>query len=70
MFPARSLRFTIFGDIFAYPTIEIVTFLLHGWFQAPHLCRPAHALTPSCPYACRRLDMHAKDPSSCRCMML
>ena len=36
-FPARSLGFTIFGGkIFAYvtifnPTIEVVTFCLHGW---------------------------------------
>ena len=35
-FPAISLKFTIFGEIFAYvtifsPTIEVVTFCLRGW---------------------------------------
>ena len=40
VFPAISLGFTIFGEIFAYvivfgdffyPTIEVVIFHLHGW---------------------------------------
>ena len=36
-FPTGSLGFTIFGEIFAYvtivfnPTIEVVSFQLHGW---------------------------------------
>ena len=35
-FPARSLGFTIFSEIFVYltvfnPTIEVVTFCLSGW---------------------------------------
>ena len=51
-FPAISLGFTILGEIFAYmtffnPTIEVVTFRLHGWcmlgvFLLPAFTRLGH----------------------------
>ena len=50
--PALSLGFTSFGEIFAYvtvfnPTIEVVTFRLHGWcmlgvFLLPAFTRTGH----------------------------
>ena len=46
MFPAKSLGFTILGEIFVYvtvfnPTIEVVTFRLRGW------CMPVVFLLPA-----------------------
>ena len=52
-FPTTSLGFTICGEIFVYvtffanPTIEVVTFCLHGWcmqgvFLLPVFTRPDH----------------------------
>ena len=40
-FSALSLGFTIFGEIFAFMTVDVVTFSLRGWLMLGVFLLPA-----------------------------